>query len=407
MHRLLGALGLLCAVACGLGPDYSAPGPYPCGTRTIDIPGAYQLMRHSLVCFPDSAGTFPKSAIPAPIIVFAHGWMMGIDRYFSYAYHLATRGFVVVMPTYSDPTIIPQHDLRARLVVDAARYVSALDTVPGDRFYGALDRWNWGFAGHSMGASIVLLAADRFGLYDTLRAIVAVSGPPSTPRTRAQDVLTPTLLLFGQFDRFAPWKHARNTYWQGAHAPATFAALHGANHGYSMDHTVFWQNGGHSIYTRDAQKRAVRRYLTAYFERYLHGDTNAWNREWTSGDSIRSHTEMESVEVRSLAPHFAQPFITPANGPAAGFEPDRKRLLLRCGLPEDDSVLVAVYVVCGNRVRTLLECRKTAGAHAVAWDGKDDAGNQVSDGVYVVGCTVRGWPIARCEVIRRLFHTGT
>ena len=57
--------------------------------------------------------------MPAPIVVFAHGWEMGIGRYYSYAEHLASWGYVVVMPTYSNPTLSPQHDRRARLVVVA------------------------------------------------------------------------------------------------------------------------------------------------------------------------------------------------------------------------------------------------------------------------------------------------
>ena len=392
---------LLLAAASARTPDYATAGRYGWAFRTLDIPGTSQVMRHSRIYFPDSSGAFPRSATPAPIVVFAHCWEMGIGRYYSYAEHLASWGYVVVMPTYSNPTLSPQHDRRARLVVDAARYTSALDTVSEDHFYGALDRWNWGFVGHSMGGSMSLLAADRFGLYDTLRAVVAIACPPSDPPTDSRDVLVPTLFLLGGVDDFAPWQEARKAFWIGAHAPATFAVMSGANHGYFMDYSRFWENGGHARITRGTQQLRARRYVTSYLERHLHGDTTAWNFAYTCGDSIQKHAEMDTVEVRSLAPHFAEPFITPANGPAAGFEPGRKRLLLRYGMPVDSNVLVAVYGVRGNRVRTLLECRETAGAHAVAWDGKDDTGNLTSAGVYFIGFTVPGWPVVHHELILR------
>jgi dienelactone hydrolase len=395
------AAALLLTVASARTPDYAKAGSYGWTFRTLDIPGTTQVLRNSRIYFPDSGGAFPRSAMPAPIVVFGHGWQMGIGRYYSYAEHLASWGYVVVMPTYSNPIFSPHHDRRARLVVDAARYVSALDTVPGDRFFGTLDRWNWGFAGHSLGGSVSLLAADRFGLYDTLRAVVAIASPPSVPPTDSRHVLTPRLLLLGEVDRFAPWQEAREAFWMGSHAPATFAVIRGADHGLFMDYSRSWEDGGRTRITRGTQQMLARRCMTAYFERYLHGDTSAWNFAYTHGDSIRNHAEMETVEVRLLPLCITEPFVAAADGPDAAFEPAQDRLPLRYGLPEDDSVLVAVYGVRGNRVRTLLECRKSAGVHATAWDGKDDAGNLMPEGVYVVACSVRGRPTARCEVVRR------
>ncbi len=38
--------------------------------------------------------------------------------------------------------------------------------------------------------------------------------------------------------------------------------------------------------------------MTAYFERYLHGDSSDWNFSYCFGDSLRGHPTMDSVEVR-------------------------------------------------------------------------------------------------------------
>lgn len=252
----------------------------------------------SRIYYPDSSGVFPQRAVPAPIVVFGHGWQMGIDRYYSYAQHLASWGYVVCLPTISNPLINPEHDRRARLMVDAARWTGARDTVVGDCFFGKLDRWNWGFAGHSMGGGLAMLAADLFGLTETLRAAVAIHSPQTDPATRSADLSVPKLVLAGGVDNIAPWRNVRQAFWDSAPAPGTFAVIYGANHGYVMDYSYFWENGGTSLITRQTHQLIIRRHMTAYFERYLHGDSGDWNFSYCFGDSILRHPTMESVEVR-------------------------------------------------------------------------------------------------------------
>lgn len=294
--RLLIAVATLALTAAA--QDYSARGPYADTFRVMDIPGTTEVMRNSRVYYPDSAGRIPGSAVPAPITVFGHGWQMGIDRYYSYARHLASWGYVCVLPTISNPLIDPEHDKRARLMADAARYVGALDTVPGDPFYRSLDRANWGFTGHSMGGGLSMLAADTLRLGDTLRCVVGIACPQTTPPTRSANIRVPKLLLPGGVDNIAPWRDVRAAYWTDAPPPGTFAVIRGANHGYVMDYSYFWENGGTATITRAEQQRITRRHLTAFFERYLHGDSSDWNFAYCYGDSIRRHPTMDSVEVR-------------------------------------------------------------------------------------------------------------
>lgn len=281
-------------------PDFSAPGRFGHAYRTVDIPGSTETMVGSRIYYPDSAGVFPNSARPAPIVVFGHGWQMGIDRYYSYARHLASWGYVVCLPTISNPLINPQHDRRARLMVDAARFVAALDTVVGDPFYRCLDRTSWGFAGHSMGGGLAMLAADLFGLQDTLKVAVAICSPQTSPATRSANLQLPKLVLAGGVDNIAPWRDVRQAYWDSAPPPGTFAVISGANHGYVMDYSYFWENGGTARITRAEQQQIIRRHLTAFLERYLHQDTSTWNYHYCFGDSIFGHPTMDSVEVRFI-----------------------------------------------------------------------------------------------------------
>lgn len=69
----------------GQTPDFDTTGRYAVNYRTANIPGYYETMNNSRIYYPDSAGQVPGSCVPCPIIVFGHGFMMGIDRYYSYA----------------------------------------------------------------------------------------------------------------------------------------------------------------------------------------------------------------------------------------------------------------------------------------------------------------------------------
>jgi hypothetical protein len=51
-------------------------------------------------------------------------------------------------------------------------------------------------------------------------------------------------------------------------------------------------------------------------------------------------------------------------------------------LPINTEVSVKVYDVSGRLVRTLVSAKKNAGIHAAIWDGRDDSGALVSNGVY-------------------------
>ena len=46
-------------------------------------------------------------------------------------------------------------------------------------------------------------------------------------------------------------------------------------------------------------------------------------------------------------------------------------------------VRLAVYSAAGQKVRELVSGQMSAGRHSVAWDGRDDAGQPASSGVYL------------------------
>ena len=72
----------------------------------------------------------------------------------------------------------------------------------------------------------------------------------------------------------------------------------------------------------------------------------------------------------SLSPNYPNPF----NG----------RTLIRFELPEEASAKLVLFDLTGQRLRSLVEGRFTAGSHVAMWDGRDAEGRVVASGVYLL-----------------------
>lgn len=60
---------------------------------------------------------------------------------------------------------------------------------------------------------------------------------------------------------------------------------------------------------------------------------------------------------------------------------------VRLSLPQPGDVTLRVLDPSGRRVRTLLDERRDAGTHSIAWDRRDDAGRAVGSGLYLLRLT--------------------
>ena len=58
---------------------------------------------------------------------------------------------------------------------------------------------------------------------------------------------------------------------------------------------------------------------------------------------------------------------------------------IRYHLPKTTEVVLKIYNIFGQEVRTLVNERQAAGVNSVIWDGKDQSGKEVSSGIYFYG----------------------
>ena len=71
-------------------------------------------------------------------------------------------------------------------------------------------------------------------------------------------------------------------------------------------------------------------------------------------------------------------------------------------LDTEGKAVVEVYSMSWERVRVLEDPSRSVGAHALAWDGKDERGRTVSTGLYLLVLTKPGgFEAAKVLVIRR------
>lgn len=75
---------------------------------------------------------------------------------------------------------------------------------------------------------------------------------------------------------------------------------------------------------------------------------------------------------------------------------------IKFALPVAGRVTLDVFNIVGQRVRTLVDGEYEAGYHALPWDGRSDAGQQLASGVYFYRLHVEGDAAARYQSIRKM-----
>jgi hypothetical protein len=91
--------------------------------------------------------------------------------------------------------------------------------------------------------------------------------------------------------------------------------------------------------------------------------------------SIASPTAVLEERTADLPQHFAlqQNYPNPFNSTT----------VIRFALPASGAVELAIYNLAGQKVTTLVEGTRTAGAYTLHWDGRDARGRELASGVYL------------------------
>lgn len=100
--------------------------------------------------------------------------------------------------------------------------------------------------------------------------------------------------------------------------------------------------------------------------------------DWQEGLFVFSFSELTSLDENPAAANLPGGFDLCQNYP----NPFNPSTTLSYEVGVSSHVNLTVYNVLGQPVRTLVNETRPAGAHQVAWDGRDDSGNSLGSGVY-------------------------
>jgi predicted dienelactone hydrolase len=251
------------------GTDPADDGTYTVSTMTANIPGAAQGRTLAATVFVPSGGQ------PHPLVVMSPGFQMARAQYTSYARHLATWGFVVVLTDYAESGFSIDHN---RLANDVPKVIDwALAEVSLQ-----IDATRIATAGHSLGGKISMYAAS---LDSRIKAVVGwdpvdSNSPSVAPEKMANmsaavAVVGETTNGSGGFMPCAPMAENFQQFYAGAKSPALSLTVVGADHMDWVDDPScsvcgFCTAGSASP---DLARKVTRRLDVAWLRRHLMADT--------------------------------------------------------------------------------------------------------------------------------------
>lgn len=259
--------------------DPAEAGPYTVSSFDEQITVAATGNTFSTRAYHPSGG--PSSG-PYPVVIFGHGFQLTVSRYLSYGEHLASHGYVVVMPDF------PAGFTGFTHVEGADDMLGALDWALADATLGPLcDDTKIGTTGHSLGGKLAFLTAKRDARIGAAIGLDPVDTQPfGCNATNCPDVssampnipmavLGETLDGTGSFGQAcAPTADNYVTFYDGAASPALEVTVLGADHMSFLDNE---QNCTPCFACKDGTADSAdvtalsRAYVTAFFQRRLRG----------------------------------------------------------------------------------------------------------------------------------------
>lgn len=237
----------------------------------------------------------PAAAGPAPVLVFVHGFQLDPGLYASYGRHLATWGYVVVMPRLPGAVFGgPSHREQAEYLVSVMDWITTAGAAAEGPLAGRVDPERIAMAGHSLGGKLALLATandPRPRVVFGVDPVDAPGGPlqpvnddyPSVAPERMGDIAVPVGLVGETVNATcqgfacqacAPEADNFAQYAAAAVTPTFTFEIVGANHVSFLDDPncgLFCSVCSPGTDAPEVTRRLTQRYLTAFLQVYVAG----------------------------------------------------------------------------------------------------------------------------------------
>ncbi|GAA0256933.1 dienelactone hydrolase [Saccharothrix mutabilis subsp. mutabilis] len=258
-------------------PDYGLPGTHTVAyTDVTAVAGGRSVPARVHYPATASGANQPVAAGRFPAVAFGHGFLQATSRYTGTSTHLASWGFVVIVPT-TQGGLSPDHGAFADDLNAALTWLVAQDTTTGARFRDHIATSALGVSGHSMGGGAAVLAAARNPGVTAVATLAAAETTPSA-KAAAAGLAAPAQFVAGSQDAIAPPADHQRPIYQAKPAPKQLRTITGGAHCGFMDSSGLFCDSG-SI-SRAAQLTAAKRVVTAWFRHYLTRDPAARDLVW-------------------------------------------------------------------------------------------------------------------------------
>ena len=138
--------------------DPAANGPLPATRQTVSIPGTQSATLATDLYFPGTNSVVSSVAGRCPVIVLGHGFSQSKDQHVNQGRHLATRGYIVLIPNSNAASDHSRYADDLRKCID---WIEARNADTNSLFFGRVRGDRVGATGHSAGGLSAILAASR------------------------------------------------------------------------------------------------------------------------------------------------------------------------------------------------------------------------------------------------------
>jgi dienelactone hydrolase len=255
----------------GLAPaatDPSLDGPFTSTRLTLGIPGTQGATLTTDVYFPGTTNALSAAAGRCPVILIGHGFSQSKDQHVNQGRHLATRGYIVLIPNSNAASDHSRFADDLRKCID---WIEARDSDTNSLFFGRVRADRVGATGHSAGGLSAILAASR----DSRIRAVSPMDPVDNSGLGVAALATiaaPVAITYSE-PSSCNANGSALTLFNAALAPKRGIRIVGANHTDPQDppsalSALFCGRAN------SARQSLYRRYMTGWFEYHLRGDAS-------------------------------------------------------------------------------------------------------------------------------------
>jgi pimeloyl-ACP methyl ester carboxylesterase len=133
-------------------------GPHSVGQQSVGIPGTSGATLSTDVYFPAVGAVLDATAAPCPVIVLGHGFSGSKSQHANTGRHLATRGYIVLIPDFNGGS---DHARNAQDMRRCLDWMEARHADPASVFFGQVRLDRFGASGYSAGGLSAILAAAQ------------------------------------------------------------------------------------------------------------------------------------------------------------------------------------------------------------------------------------------------------